>query len=140
MVLFQSRTPNTITIEVKGVEEEYELLAILDFNNVRKRMSVIVRKNGKVRLLCKGADSVIYERLDKSCADLSELTTHHLNVSTLLFLLYTPPPPPPDTHIYKLCLCVWGVGKGGWCIYFFHIDGLSVTFWFLSGGCLIEIA
>ena len=66
---------------MKGKEEVYELLAILDFDNVRKRMSVIVRKNGKVRLLCKGADSVIYERLDKSCADLGELTTHHLNVS-----------------------------------------------------------
>ena len=48
-------------------------------------MSVIVRKNGKVRLLCKGADSVIYERLDRSCSDLSELTTHHLNVSTVGF-------------------------------------------------------
>ena len=81
--LFQSRTPNTITIEVHGQVETYDLLAILDFNNVRKRMSVIVRKNGKVRLLCKGADSVIYERLDRSCSDLSELTTHHLNVSTV---------------------------------------------------------
>ena len=46
-------------------------------------MSVIVRKNGKVRLLCKGADSVIFERLDRSCSDLGELTTHHLNVSII---------------------------------------------------------
>lgn len=40
LFLYQSRTPNTITIEAQGVEEVYELLCILDFNNVRKRMSV----------------------------------------------------------------------------------------------------
>lgn len=39
-VLFQSRTPTTISIEVQGQLEVYELLCILDFNNVRKRMSV----------------------------------------------------------------------------------------------------
>lgn len=77
--VFKSRTPNTITIENCGTEETYDLLAILDFDNVRKRMSVIVRRNGKIQLWCKGADSVIYERLDKSCRDLQELTSHHLN-------------------------------------------------------------
>ncbi|XP_053405504.1 phospholipid-transporting ATPase ID-like isoform X2 [Mercenaria mercenaria] len=77
--VFKSRTPNTITIDNCGKEEVYDLLAILDFDNVRKRMSVIVRRNGKVQLWCKGADSVIYERLDKSCRELQELTTHHLN-------------------------------------------------------------
>ncbi|KAI8128153.1 Phospholipid-transporting ATPase ID [Lucilia cuprina] len=34
--VFRSRTPNSITIEVMGRKEEYELLHILDFNNVRK--------------------------------------------------------------------------------------------------------
>lgn len=38
--VFKTRTPTTITIDVQGVEEVYELLCILDFNNVRKRMSV----------------------------------------------------------------------------------------------------
>ena len=38
-------------------EETYELLCILDFNNVRKRMSVIVRKEGKITLYCKGDDT-----------------------------------------------------------------------------------
>ena len=62
----------------------YELLCILDFNNVRKRMSVILRRNGKLRLYCKGADNVIYERLNK--ADISDMkvkTQEHLNVSKL---------------------------------------------------------
>jgi len=36
----QSRTMNTITIEVMGQQEVYDLLCILDFDNVRKRMSV----------------------------------------------------------------------------------------------------
>ena len=38
--VFKTRTPKTVTIEVFGKEEVYELLCILDFNNVRKRMSV----------------------------------------------------------------------------------------------------
>ncbi|XP_041374106.1 phospholipid-transporting ATPase ID-like isoform X1 [Gigantopelta aegis] len=77
--VFKSRTPNTITIEANGREKIYDLLCILDFNNFRKRMSVIVKRNDKIRLYCKGADSVIFERLDSSCEELKELTLHHLN-------------------------------------------------------------
>ncbi|XP_048258493.1 phospholipid-transporting ATPase ID-like isoform X1 [Haliotis rufescens] len=77
--VFKSRTPNTITIEVQGKQEVYDLLCILDFNNFRKRMSVIVKKDGVITLYCKGADSVIFERLDRSCAELKEITSHHLN-------------------------------------------------------------
>ncbi|XP_005107403.2 phospholipid-transporting ATPase ID [Aplysia californica] len=77
--VFKSRTPSTITIEVLGQEETYELLCILDFNNVRKRMSVIVRKNGKVMLFSKGADTIMFDLLSSKCDELKELTTHHLN-------------------------------------------------------------
>lgn len=77
--VFRSRTPNTITIEVLGQPEVYELLAILDFNNVRKRMSVIVRYEGKITLYCKGADSVIFERLGPNCNELKNTTQDHLN-------------------------------------------------------------
>ena len=80
--MFQSRTPNSITIEVLGKTMVYELLCILDFNNVRKRMSVIVRRDNKIILYCKGADSTVCERLDPKCADLQELTTAHLHVRT----------------------------------------------------------
>lgn len=62
-----------------GEIEVYELLAILDFNNVRKRMSVIIRKEGKVFLYCKGADSMIFERLDPSMNSLKDRTNGHLN-------------------------------------------------------------
>ncbi|XP_066843923.1 phospholipid-transporting ATPase IC isoform X1 [Anser cygnoides] len=62
--VFLSRTQNTITISEMGIEKTYDVLAILDFNSDRKRMSVIVREsNGNIRLYCKGADTVIYERL-----------------------------------------------------------------------------
>jgi phospholipid-translocating ATPase len=48
--------------------EKYELLQILEFSSARKRMSVIVRQlddmgEGKIFLLTKGADNVIFERL-----------------------------------------------------------------------------
>lgn len=39
--IFKSRTPETITIEELGTPVTYQLLAFLDFNNIRKRMSVI---------------------------------------------------------------------------------------------------
>lgn len=78
--VFRSRTPNSVTIEVMGRPEIYELLAILDFNNVRKRMSVIVRYEGKITLYCKGADSVIFERLSPQCPEsFKETTQEHLN-------------------------------------------------------------
>lgn len=39
--VFRSRTPDSVSIVEMGKPCTYELLAILDFNNVRKRMSVI---------------------------------------------------------------------------------------------------
>uniref|UniRef100_A0A8C1JU45 Phospholipid-transporting ATPase n=1 Tax=Cyprinus carpio TaxID=7962 RepID=A0A8C1JU45_CYPCA len=78
--VFRSRSPETVTIEEMGIQRSYELLAILDFNNVRKRMSVIVRNpEGKLSLYCKGADTIIYERLHPSCSELMKVTTEHLN-------------------------------------------------------------
>ncbi|XP_069043524.1 phospholipid-transporting ATPase ID-like isoform X2 [Lepisosteus oculatus] len=78
--VFRSRTPETVTVVEMGVQKTYELLAILDFNNVRKRMSVIVRcPEGKLSLYCKGADTIIYERLHPSCSKLMDVTTEHLN-------------------------------------------------------------
>uniref|UniRef100_A0A8C4S2X9 Phospholipid-transporting ATPase n=1 Tax=Erpetoichthys calabaricus TaxID=27687 RepID=A0A8C4S2X9_ERPCA len=78
--VFVSRTPETITVVEMGETKSYELQAILDFNNVRKRMSVIVRNpDGKLSLYCKGADTIIYERLHPDCKKLMDVTTEHLN-------------------------------------------------------------
>lgn len=61
----------------------YELLCILDFNNVRKRMSVILKKDGEIRLYTKGADNVIYDRLKRNHQEeVRSKTQEHLNVST----------------------------------------------------------
>lgn len=57
--VFRSRTPGTVTTTEMGRPVTYTLLAILDFNNIRKRMSVIgvcchhqskIRENGGKRL------------------------------------------------------------------------------------------
>jgi len=61
---FISRGRERIDIEVMGQPESYVLLKVLEFNSTRKRMSVVVRNpQGQIVLYCKGADSVIYERL-----------------------------------------------------------------------------
>ncbi|GFH12108.1 phospholipid-transporting ATPase [Haematococcus lacustris] len=61
---------------------QYEVLNILEFNSTRKRMSVIVQSDeGKLILFCKGADTVIYERLDHKHpqnAAYKEATTAHM--------------------------------------------------------------
>ncbi|XP_067888832.1 probable phospholipid-transporting ATPase IM [Heterodontus francisci] len=78
--VFQSRTPETITLVEMGETKLYELLSILDFDNVRKRMSVIVRcPDKKLYLYCKGADTIVFERLNSSSQHLRDITTAHLD-------------------------------------------------------------
>lgn len=63
---FVGKSKDTLEIEVMGQSEKYTLLKMLEFNSTRKRMSVLVRApDGRIILYCKGADSVIYERLAK---------------------------------------------------------------------------
>ncbi|NXG19155.1 AT8B3 ATPase, partial [Grallaria varia] len=62
--VFLARTQDTITISELGRTRTYQVLAMLDFNSDRKRMSVLVRDpQGTIRLYTKGADTVILERL-----------------------------------------------------------------------------
>uniref|UniRef100_A0A8D0A1L9 Phospholipid-transporting ATPase n=1 Tax=Sander lucioperca TaxID=283035 RepID=A0A8D0A1L9_SANLU len=71
--VFTARTPHSVIIEMS-----YELLNVLEFSSNRKRMSVVVRTpNGKLRLYCKGADNVIFERLTEA-SQYKELTLAHL--------------------------------------------------------------
>jgi phospholipid-transporting ATPase len=75
---FVARKPRSVTIEVEGQEYEYELLAVCEFNSTRKRMSTIFRcPDGKVRVYCKGADTVIMERLGAN-NPFTESTLRHL--------------------------------------------------------------
>ncbi|RXM35202.1 Phospholipid-transporting ATPase IB, partial [Acipenser ruthenus] len=76
--VFSGRTPDAVIIEALGQEERYELLNVLEFTSIRKRMSVIVRTpTGRIRLYCKGADTVIYDRLADG-SRYKEITLKHL--------------------------------------------------------------
>jgi phospholipid-translocating ATPase len=65
------RQASTLTLKTypDGLDSEpnfeaYEILGTIEFSSKRKRMSVIVRfPDGKVCVICKGADSVIMKRL-----------------------------------------------------------------------------
>ncbi|KAK4741475.1 hypothetical protein SAY87_025063 [Trapa incisa] len=62
------------------IEREYKILNLLDFTSKRKRMSVIVQdEDGQILLLCKGADSIIFDRLANHGRTYEEFTTNHLN-------------------------------------------------------------
>ena len=75
---FFARKPRAVLIEVDGKPQEYELLAVCEFNSTRKRMSTIYRcPDGKIRCYCKGADTVILERLHENNPHV-EATLRHL--------------------------------------------------------------
>ncbi|XP_042498743.1 probable phospholipid-transporting ATPase 8 isoform X2 [Macadamia integrifolia] len=64
----------------KKVHREYKLLHILEFSSSRKRMSVIVRnEENQLLLLCKGADSVMFERLSKAGQIFEVETKDHID-------------------------------------------------------------
>uniref|UniRef100_A0A8D0S9R3 Phospholipid-transporting ATPase n=1 Tax=Sus scrofa TaxID=9823 RepID=A0A8D0S9R3_PIG len=74
--VFTARTPYSVTIEaVSSTLCAFQGLVCTCSN--RKRMSVIVRTpTGQLRLYCKGADSVIYERLSEDSLFVKETLTH----------------------------------------------------------------
>ncbi|KAG4124782.1 hypothetical protein ERO13_D10G059600v2 [Gossypium hirsutum] len=62
------------------IDREFKLLNMLEFTSKRKRMTVIVRdEDGQILVLCKGADSIIFDRLSKNGRLYEEDTTRHLN-------------------------------------------------------------
>lgn len=55
---------DNIVVDWDGKELKYKLLHVIEFNSDRKRMSVIVKTpDGRVMIVCKGADSIINQRL-----------------------------------------------------------------------------
>ncbi|XP_060264239.1 phospholipid-transporting ATPase IG isoform X11 [Ovis aries] len=58
--------------------EEYELLHTLNFDSVRRRMSVIVKtQSGDILLFCKGADSAVFPRVQNHEIDLIKVHVEH---------------------------------------------------------------
>jgi len=49
-------------------------------------LQVIVRRDGKIQLLCKGADTTVNARLEKASAEILELTNEHLNVGVYVII------------------------------------------------------
>ncbi|KAG0046130.1 hypothetical protein BGZ83_008670 [Gryganskiella cystojenkinii] len=62
-----------VNLNILGQDHTYEQLDVIKFNSTRKRMTVIVREpqelGGKILLLTKGADNVIFERLSHTNED-----------------------------------------------------------------------
>ncbi|KAL2935900.1 putative phospholipid-transporting ATPase 9 [Bienertia sinuspersici] len=82
---FYERTQASISLRefdlLSGVKVErtYELLNIIEFSSSRKRMSVIVKNEEKqLLLLCKGADSVMFERLAHNGREFERQTREHV--------------------------------------------------------------
>ncbi|MCO5583198.1 hypothetical protein L7F22_037106 [Adiantum nelumboides] len=81
---FVKRTQTSVHVQEsdslgRKVEREYKVLNLLEFNSTRKRMSVVVLdEDGQIYLFCKGADSVIFERLSKAGREFKETTKLHL--------------------------------------------------------------
>ncbi|KAK7407619.1 hypothetical protein VNO78_09575 [Psophocarpus tetragonolobus] len=83
---FYKRTQTSLSMSeldpVSGdkIERMYKLLNVLEFNSSRKRMSVIVKdEEGRILLLSKGADSVMFERLAKDGREFEEKTMEHVH-------------------------------------------------------------
>jgi len=79
---FINKQHGTVTLNDKftGKSPEFEVLDVLEFTSARKRMSVVVRepKSGRIRLLSKGADSVMLPLLASGQAEMLRLTEQHL--------------------------------------------------------------
>ncbi|KAJ3167595.1 hypothetical protein HDU88_002041 [Geranomyces variabilis] len=77
---FLSRESTAINVSTPdGTRLRYELLNVLEFNSTRKRMSVVVRTpENWIAVICKGADSVIWERLSQGQDTLRDVTGTHL--------------------------------------------------------------
>lgn len=74
------RKPKSVFVNIQGKSHEFEILNVCEFNSTRKRMSTVVRcSDGKIKLFCKGADTVILERLSEN-QPYTERTLSHLEV------------------------------------------------------------
>lgn len=83
---FYERTQTSISLHEldpmsgRKVARTYKLMNIIEFSSARKRMSVIVRnEEGRLLLLSKGADSVMFERLAQDGTEFEVQTRLHIN-------------------------------------------------------------
>lgn len=79
---FVAREQDNVVVDIMGETRTMKLLHVLEFNSTRKRMSILMRSpnDNKIILLCKGADSVIYERLSKDLNPENEADQNQLQI------------------------------------------------------------
>jgi magnesium-transporting ATPase (P-type) len=56
---FVESTQSSTIVKILGKVERYEVLGLFPFTSDRKRMSIIVRDHGMIKMYIKGADSII---------------------------------------------------------------------------------
>ncbi|XP_058256418.1 phospholipid-transporting ATPase IC [Hemibagrus wyckioides] len=99
--VFLSRTRDSLMVSEMGITRQYNLLALLEFTSMRRRMSVLVRTpEGAIKLYCKGADTVVLERSQKSTLH-EESTKHSLEVFA-------------QSCLRTFCVAVRPVGEAQW--------------------------
>ncbi|AQL03515.1 Putative phospholipid-transporting ATPase 9 [Zea mays] len=77
-IIIREQDPSWNVVEKRY--RKYELLNILEFSSSRRRMSVIVKEpEGRILLLSKGADSVMFKRLAPNGRKYEEETRRHIN-------------------------------------------------------------
>ncbi|KAI0060491.1 calcium transporting ATPase [Artomyces pyxidatus] len=90
---FHTRKPRSVFVNILGNSQEFQILNVCEFNSTRKRMSTLVRgPDGKIKLYCKGADTVILERLspnqpytDKTMMHLEDYATEGLRTLCIAY-------------------------------------------------------
>ncbi|KAI3388018.1 hypothetical protein SNEBB_010321 [Seison nebaliae] len=77
--VFRERNATSLLLDFLQEKRRYELLNIVEFTSDRKRMTVILRENfggNRILLFCKGADSIIFERLSSKSKYLEDTKEH----------------------------------------------------------------
>lgn len=75
-ILVVERTTQSLTLEIsvasgqRARHETYEVLDVIEFSSKRKRMSIVVRRpDGRIWVICKGADTIVLPRLRRAQMD-----------------------------------------------------------------------
>jgi phospholipid-transporting ATPase len=79
---FEDRRDNFVLIRDRdtNIVQEVEVMYSIDFTSARKRMSVIIRDiDGKVKIITKGADSMMFTRVDPADAFLISKTAEDVD-------------------------------------------------------------
>lgn len=67
--------------EADPIMETYEVLDVIEFSSARKRMSVVVKfPDGRICIVCKGADNIILEKLRNS--ELAKLKAKEISLNS----------------------------------------------------------